>query len=521
MTFRPTHPPTILSLLAFGMVLIISLPLHLLFAGMPEDDAYIHMRVARHLWQFGLPYFNLDSAVMASTSPVWILITAPLSALKIGQPTAVAILNSVLISLAACMWGTLFQRAFGKSLLLPLVLGVAISWATLLPSSLFLMETPLALALIAVAISAATRPSPVWAALCGILPFVRPEGAIYAIAIAVWRVCSKRRLSLAEVLCGVIPVVFFLGAELSFFGSIYPHTAHAKELVYSLNLGSFVQSFMAAAYGQWVATKVLPLMIVLVMGGVVWAIASSKKIHSTITDASLKLFLVCAVAPAMMIASFYAMKCVFVFTWYVPLVLLPLHLGLAAIVYRGVGIVRWTAFIAIIPMIGVTAGILLGALFPWQHPSIESLGRAYQLRQIGSALQNDYPSATLMAPEIGALGYEFLGSIKDGVGLASPEALAFHPMKVPEQRHSGGVGSIPLAYAEQENPDIIVGFPTMLFEVRRSTFASRYQEYRIPPLPSSLLPYMSTVWGNSYISVMIRNDLPVPQRLAKLAIPAE
>jgi hypothetical protein len=68
------------------------------------------------------------------------------------------------------------------------------------------------------------------------------------------------------------------------------------------------------------------------------------------------------------------------------------------------------------------------------------------------------PGETVMAPEIGALGYYLKGSLIDALGLVSPEAIPYLPTPASE-RLGGAYGSIPLAFVRDAQPEYIVTMP--------------------------------------------------------------
>jgi hypothetical protein len=68
------------------------------------------------------------------------------------------------------------------------------------------------------------------------------------------------------------------------------------------------------------------------------------------------------------------------------------------------------------------------------------------------------PHETVMAPEIGALGYYLKGNLIDACGLVSPEAIPYLPVPASE-RLGGEYGSIPLAFVRDVQPEFIVTMP--------------------------------------------------------------
>ena len=101
----------------------------------------------------------------------------------------------------------------------------------------------------------------------------------------------------------------------------------------------------------------------------------------------------------------------------------------------------------------------------------------------------DPPVASVMASEIGALGYFFDGKVMDAAGLVSPSALPYLPVPLP-LRPGPTAGAIPLGYVLDATPDAVVatsGYVDRTLEPS-SAFALAYRLVgRIPlaqPRPS-------------------------------------
>jgi hypothetical protein len=115
-------------------------------------------------------------------------------------------------------------------------------------------------------------------------------------------------------------------------------------------------------------------------------------------------------------------------------------------------------------------------------PFFESGARARKLRHLGEWLALEHTNAKVAAPEIGALGFSFPGYIADTIGLASPEALRFHPLKVPSQRPTGYHGGAPAAFIEQSRPDIVIGLDVLMTDFMNAPVLSRYEIRKVPPV---------------------------------------
>jgi hypothetical protein len=147
-----------------------------------------------------------------------------------------------------------------------------------------------------------------------------------------------------------------------------------------------------------------------------------------------------------------------------------------------------------------------------KNPNIAPGLRVQRYLEVGKVLYAVYPNARLLTSEIGGLGYTFKGEIIDGVGLITPRALAYHPMKVPEQRQSGIVGAIPAAFVEKEMPELVVSYSLFVQEFDSSIYREQYTKIAIPSFSTywESKTGLSDIWGNSELFIYIRNDIAKP-----------
>jgi hypothetical protein len=126
----------------------------------------------------------------------------------------------------------------------------------------------------------------------------------------------------------------------------------------------------------------------------------------------------------------------------------------------------------------------------------------------------------LLTAEIGGLGYTFRGEILDAAGLASPEALQFHPMDIPRERPRGDLGTVPPEYVEGHLPDLMVSFDSFAQALLASNVADQYNMILVPAyLPQdALYSKNDTIWGNKSLRIYVRKDLPLSEEIMKLGI---
>jgi len=145
---------------------------------------------------------------------------------------------------------------------------------------------------------------------------------------------------------------------------------------------------------------------------------------------------------------------------------------------------------------------------PYLYTGFETGARVRNYLEVGSNLYADYPNATLMTSEIGGLGYSFKGYIVDAAGLASPNAMRFHPMDVPEERSSGDLGAIPVGFIEEIRPDLIISYDIFIESFLRSNAIDDYIHIKKPLfLHQDLAEYGSdSFWSSYYLNVFYQKD---------------
>jgi hypothetical protein len=271
--------------------------------------------------------------------------------------------------------------------------------------------------------------------------------------------------------------------QLHFFGGLYPATARAKEIVYNLSGSEFVRLLFIGSYGGWVAKAVAPAVtcaacIMVVVLALRQKHISVGKLWREARTSSLFIM----VAPAVVILAVYAVKSVLIFPWYVALFLVPLHVALVRDIFRATGRVRLLAMTLLIPWFAMTVCVVVGSRNFAYLPFFESGARARKLKHLGEWLALEYPNAKVAAPEIGALGFSFPGSIEDTIGLASPGALRFHPLTVPSQRPTGYHGGVPAGFIEHTSPTVVIGLDVFMTDFLSSTVSGHYEIRKVPPV---------------------------------------
>jgi hypothetical protein len=110
-----------------------------------------------------------------------------------------------------------------------------------------------------------------------------------------------------------------------------------------------------------------------------------------------------------------------------------------------------------------------------------------------------------MTSELGGLGQSFHGYIYDGFGLTNPDALRYHPLKIPEERSSGIIGAIPWRYVMDKSPDLIVSYDIYAKGPLNSPVLNNYKDEAFPTFaPPDSSAHLASNFGDRKLHVMVR-----------------
>jgi hypothetical protein len=518
---------------AVGLAGALILFVHLRLYPFAFDDAYIHFRIAENLARLGVPYFNPSEAVKGSTSSAWIILLAILVridgqlGLQNALPFEVACLNALFTVSGALVYSALLSRFSAAQSPWILYLFGLTYIAIQIRSSLGLMETSLALLVVGAGLCLLQAGKVAGFGLLGAAAFIRPEVALVLILAAffAFRRCpgAAWRAALYS-LCGMAPFVVF---DFGFFGTVVAQSIVAKPIVYDLSYKDVAVQIAASLLppsGSQPAVFVLLLALASLLGTCALAGLGVLRITPApgseasqllgVDAARLVLLWGCGVLGA------YAMGRTAIFSWYVPLYLVPIVMAACIVLLTSPSAAHMIALCAF----GVS--VVLGP-FLTMWGSVEaagglasrvySLNRGLQVRryiQIGSSLYAEYPAAVLMSSEIGGLGYGFHGYVFDGAGLVSPAALKFHPLSVPDERSSPQIGAIPARLIGDFKPELVVSYDVFIEQFLGSPEANRYVHVKCPVLQRSDtgLPDSQASLSGTYLSIFIRRDVDQPAR---------
>ncbi len=474
------------------------------------DDAYIHFRIADNLAQHGRPYYHLDEPLMASSSSAWTMLVAGVFLVFGAQPAAVAILNCAILVGGCMAWVAAVRQLTGRRDFVTDFGTTLIVVSCCFVSSVGLMETPLAMALLGTSFWLYQCGRAAAFAVAAAAVFVRFEAGAYLVVLLVLNGFERRvawRAALPNALLGAAPFVVY---GLSFFGTLIPQSVAAKDRVFQLTTLNFLsvagKGVMIDDYGptrRWmIVAWAAALAVCAIAAGVDWRRKNAAQ------RAKLPPALLAIAVMGAAVLSAYAVKRVLVFPWYVPLFTLPAFVALFALArIRGGRAVTALFAIAWLPTGLLLVQTCLGAATtPTLYSELATGARVRKYLEIGAELYGEHPDARLLTSEIGGLGFVFRGKILDGGALVSPDALAYHPMAVPQQRPNGLAGAIPAGYVRATRPDLIVSLDGFLTDFFQSDIADEYELRKEPIYIDEDRRYLRNrgIWGSTYLAVLTR-----------------
>ena len=494
------------------------------------DDAFIHLRIAHNLLRLGHPYFNPGEPVMVTSSPVWTLFLA-LSELLFGARSMIWIWNAIFVGVAAAAayWIARASPECCKpidritALLVPLAVV-----AGLAASSFSGMESLLAVTFLFLAAVAFLRSS-MWALpLLSLAAFTRYELAV-ALAIA-GLACLATRTAVKH---GAIPAGAISGAMTiwlwSQFGTVFPSAIHAKSKGYVVSAGNVVENIPARPPVLPVAVQ-NAFLLFLLAALAFWLVES---IRNPTRRGPLRIVALGLALWGYSLGGLYIWGHTLIFEWYRTLVWVPVLVGILLMILVEPSKPRKIA--AFLLLTGSSLSLFLVFLssvhmaMSWRPeglPVAAEEGRIHQYLAVGAALRQTCPQSQLMTSEIGALGYAFQGYVADGFGIASPAAIKYHPLRVPEERSNPLLAAIPAGFVRERKPDLIVTYDILGKSVlEASDIQAEYADLRFyPVLPREASFGVPPVWGEQTFHVLVRKNGSCPvskadENLSRILLP--
>lgn len=512
-TSRWLHKFTIL---IFAVFLIL---IHLRLYQYAFDDAFIHFRIARNLFETGKPYFNVNEAVKVSTSSGWVIFLTILFSIShiFKSENSLPIFVSIINALATLGGSVVYIKIIGKvsktqHSIITTILFYIIYTALVTPSSIGLMETAIALFVVGLGIYCLSLSKPEGFILLAFAVYLRLEFAIVLVLAAVLSMKNMRLRSIIGFsVLGFAPILLY---DLYSFHTFIPQSIIAKSVIYlttqDQTAGNILFFWLPTIFGSkngvfLISAGVLFIIILLLTGHN--AFKSWKRGRNF-----WPLFFW---AWAILIIAGYISGHAFMFDWYYPLFTVPILVSFflyandaeypQSIVAKVI-----LFFLSFTSIISVSQTIFASINNPQTFSLFGNGSRVKTYLIIGEVLYEEYPNATLLSPEIGGLGYSFRGEILDPIGLASPEALNFHPMSEP--------GAIPAEYVKIKMPEIIVSYDIFAQALLQNEVIEQYGTIQVPAyLPEDAFYSEETMmFGSEFVRVYIRKDLSISKRLLDL-----
>jgi hypothetical protein len=482
---------------------IIVLLIHLKLSNYIFDDAYIHFRIAENLINFSFPYYNITNPFMSSSSSLWtILLAGVYSIFNLYYIYFIICLNSLLLISNIYIYKTAIENHSNiKMSLIQQLLFSLLFISVSLVASVGLMETNLALFLSGISLLYIQKNKAVGFLFLSLAIFTRLEFAILYLLFSIYFIFKNGVQSILQIfLFSFLGSFVFIIYDLYFFGTLIPLTVHAKSIVYDIDLlNIFINKIF---YGKYISLLLFTLLIVS-------ALINKEKIKITP-------LLIFSLSGFLLILA-YIIKNTHLHGWYNPLYLVPITIGVFLYSLSSKKNIYYLSLIYILlfPFYKSyfidTFNIIKFTLTNNKQyiPNFNSKARVRSYLDISAKLYKKYPNSVLMTSEIGGIGYGFKGYILDGMGLIQDDCLKYHPMSVPNERSSGGIGAIPIGCVKEKMPDIIMGYDIFIQSLSKNMVLDQYTQYKLPTLVEDDLNVSSDsrVWGSKYLNVFIRKDI--------------
>ncbi|HXV64536.1 MAG TPA: hypothetical protein VEK15_27815 [Vicinamibacteria bacterium] len=441
----------------------------------PCDDAYITFRHVRHLVTDHQPIWNLGGPpVLGSTSPAWIVLLGIVSSV-VGLeslPWTALLLNSVLLAgivvLAYLVVADLTERS------LPAVLAavlVGINSVNVFVFSQGFESALLTLMLLGGVYAVRIRRDVSAVAAASLAPLIRPEGLLLTPLVWGTIVVSRRARVKLVAVYAVAPIVWVCFANWQYGSAVphpilakryfpaiyYPYDAHQVDLegrlskvplhavdLWNHDASSYLfNGYRFARHSRWI--RVSPLRWSL-LGAAIFPILLVKK------DERLVYFLY---APCFLLLYGWVGRTeVWYFPSFVTFGIITLYGGCFLTLHRlgRLAQQRWhlgrpplRGFLAPAWACLLFASFLTSNSYRWNREGEPRKGLLYArdprgpswerfeyerydaYRRAALFLNSRGAGAPVLISEVGFFGFFYQGNVIDGVGLCSPEALAFYP----------------------------------------------------------------------------------------------
>lgn len=469
------------------------------------DDAYIHFRIAEQYVNTGEPYFNTGEAVMTTSSPLWTLVLSVVAALPGEMAWKVFVLLEIPVMSGVVVLTFLVFRKHGIGVICAMAYASG-TFLLLYGVAMNLMETPFAILLLLCALLLLRERNAAWSLFGVAACFVRYELSMVFLAMAIYQMAVLRN----PVKPAIYAIAFGGGVLVwlyTTFGVVVPNAMYVKSVIYDIPWGDFLVSLFPG--GRW---SIVPVSVLILAVLAYAAIKGRSRLMSEEIGLPLVMLL-----SGIAIFLAYVIRHTLMFPWYIPNYTTPIFVGIAAlsfwVAHTFLRARKMVAVLSLLPLllpapyfIALAADLKASTVDLSQYRSLEMGGRVARYLEVGYELYSELPNGVLLTSEIGGLGYGYRGYIADGVGLATPGAVAYHLKAGPQQRTNG---AIPPGYVREIMPDFIVTYPVFAESLLRDEVMSRYRCSEESHLSARLLDIKptATVWGDKSILVCRRLDL--------------
>ncbi|HEY1580738.1 MAG TPA: hypothetical protein VGF82_27040 [Terracidiphilus sp.] len=448
------------------------------------DDSYIGLRIASHLATTGHAWFNSGERVMAGSSPLWIVVVALCVRLFGESPLIFPVLNAVLLALVWALLSLILINSLkttdAKKRALIYVLALIVTIGLLGYASVGQMETALAICLLLAGVAAYCSGSQWALSFLVLAAFTRYEMVVACFIFLILSIVLRQlrpRAVIAAAAVGALGTAFLLAQ----YHTVIPNTVRAKAAGYS------VTHFYMAMNLIWdgpVSAKLFAFIsigwfvLILSLALVLLDLTSATRAHLRDHWPIYTTF-----AVGLGIALSYFAHPTLLFFWYRPLYTFPI---VAFILFCALQKPRSPYPLLLVLFLAVwsyhfwmlVAGLAAGR--PSVSPDFNEVARVHRYLTVGRVLNTACPDSSFLTAELGGLGQSFRGNIIDGFGLASPEAIQFQPLKVPEERPNGYIGGFSAGIVNLSRPDIIVSYDIFALSFMRSPLVNDYDKVQIP-----------------------------------------
>ena len=516
--------PVFFSALAFLMLAVaFSTVVHFTTEVAPEDDAFIIYRyvdnaVAGH----GLVY-NVGQRVFGASTPLYVAFLACVKSVARSVPTPdLAVRLNFIFYLAAGLGMVFLLSRLTRSAALAMALSACFMLRDdMLRVSTGGMESFLFAALALWSLwSLATSRWTTAAVLAGLSVMARPEGVLVGLVVFVaWFVACRRRP--VPVMLGLAgPALVWVVFATVYYGTPIYHSLVAKSRpLYPLPFGSglsrLVWELQSRVFGDlgargrtgfWGGAGRIGLAAFIAVLGLAGCLRRTRE-GERLSDRTGVLAVPVTFGLFLL---FYLATNPLIFEWYLPPV------AALFFVFGAVGFSRldhpmlrfpwsrvvflvWAGFVGLrAPLTRVAQGR------PLTDVGVGSDGervRIFAYEAVARWLNENLPdSVTVLASEVGSLGYYYKGPILDACGLVSPEAIPFIPAPA-DERASPRDGVIPRALVRSLLPDVIVTMPVF---AGRSLYSD--EGFRETYVGVEQFPLPIPIWKSATVDVLIRRD---------------